>query len=406
MNVEGKLAKALDKQEGVLVVKASERDTVLSEISARMARYEKYDIDTYNELKALRQDVKDIFNKGLDPGDDILEQLWFLEPKTKEFVEKLSKSHIKTVTPEDFKAIAQIMSKNLASQVPILKDFTRFFGRLAEDFLANAKPTPSDYDITRADITGTLKKSVLGTRRKRPPSILEKIPGYHPGSTLAELLFGVREKKLPKKWTNVPWVNFDKKVIEQNFTQTFEERLSYQDKDGKWITNIIQVPQKTDPTFWEELLNKEGKINDIADAGKARTAFAVNGNHSNDAVLVKKFHLWGEKNGVQTSTVHDAFFANAADMLKARQALREIYAESLENNIIRLTLDEMYQRGLPRSLYNKYLNEAIETGLIPIAGRSRVGGKLLTEEDILKRSDILRSVPDGFKSDFGWYGVG
>jgi hypothetical protein len=116
--------------------------------------------------------------------------------------------------------------------------------------------------------------------------------------------------------------------------------------------------------------------------------------------------MWGMDNNVQTSTVHDAFFANAADMIKARRALRKLYADSLKNNIIRLTLDEMRARGLPDEIYNKYLNEAIDSGLIPIAGRSRINGKLMTESDILIPDDILREIKDDFSSDFGWYGVG
>jgi thioesterase domain-containing protein len=211
---------------------------------------------------------------------------------------------------------------------------------------------------------------------------------------------------MPKSWTNVPWVNFDGKTIEQNFTQSFEERLRYQDKDGNWITNILQIPQKTDASWWEEIINKSGKINDIADATKARTAFAVNGNHSNDAVIVKKFHLWGRENNVQTSTVHDAFFANAADMLKARSALRQIYSNVLDKNVIKMTLDEMHARGLPLDLYEKYLNEAIDTGLIPVVGRSMINGRYLKDTDILKSDDILKEIPKDFLDDFGWYGVG
>lgn len=401
MNVEGKLAKVLAKEEGVLVVKAADRDKVLAEISARMARYESFDPDIYAELKALRQDVKDVFNKGLDPGDDILEQLFFLEPKTKELVEKMSAQYVKTVTPEDFKAIASIMSENLREQVPILKDFTRYFGRLAEDFLAEAKPS----DYTR-DFSEYLAEKVYGIRQGQPPSFMEKLPWYKPNSPLSNLLFGVQQKDLPKKWTSVPWVNFDKKIIEQNFTQTFEERLRYQDKNGNWITNILQIDQKTDPSWMDELLNKADTINDIADATKARTAFAVNGNHSNDATLVKKFHIWGFDNGIATSTVHDAFFTNTVDMLKARKALRKMYAESLRNNVIKMTLDEMLKRGLPRAKYDQYLNEAIETGLIPVVGRSRINGRLLTNADILTERDILLDLPEGFLDDYGWYGVG
>ena len=272
LNVEGKLAKALSKEAGTLVVKAADRDTVLAEISARMARYETLDPELYADLKALRQDVRDIFNKGLAPGDDIMEQLYFLDAKTKSFVEKLSDVYEKVVTPEDFASIAKIMSENLAEQVPILKDFTKFHGRLAEEFLTHAKPSDSKTDWGKA-----IANEIIGVRKGRPPAILNRLPGYHPNSTLANIMFGIRNDKPPKKWTSVPWINFDGKTIEQNFTQSFEERLRYQDKDGKWITNIIQVAQKTDPTWWEAITNKADTINDIADAGKARTTFAVNG---------------------------------------------------------------------------------------------------------------------------------
>ena len=81
--VESKLSKALGKVPGNLVVKAEERDAVLSEISARMARYEKLDPIAYEELKALRADIKDIFNKGQSPSEDLMEQLYFLDPNTR-----------------------------------------------------------------------------------------------------------------------------------------------------------------------------------------------------------------------------------------------------------------------------------------------------------------------------------
>jgi len=298
--VESKLSKALGKEEGTLVVKAVDRDKILAEISARMARYEKFDPDTYNELKALRQDVKDIFNKGLPPGDDLMEQLFFLDNKTRDLVEKMSRHYEKVVTPDDFKAIALIMNDHMAANMPILSSYTKFMGRLAEDFVINAKPDMSMLD----KITQSIKIDALGKQKDKPPEILKRIPGWKPGGALSELLFGVREKKLPKSWTNVPAVNFDKKILEQHFTQTFEERLNYKDKDGNWVTNIIQVPQKTDPTWWEEFIGKEGKINDIVDASKARTAYGVNANHSNDGTLVKNFHIWGKKNNIATSTVN------------------------------------------------------------------------------------------------------
>ena len=49
MNVENKLAKALEKKGNFLVVKAADRDKVLAEISARAARYQKFNPDLYDE---------------------------------------------------------------------------------------------------------------------------------------------------------------------------------------------------------------------------------------------------------------------------------------------------------------------------------------------------------------------
>jgi len=422
LNVEGKLSKILEKDTNVLVVKASERDAVLNEISARMARYEKWDPETYSELKILKDNVKDVFNKGLNPGEDIMEQLYFLDPKTMDLVEKLTSTYDKLVTPEDFKAIAAIMSENLRQKTPILKDFTRFFGRLAEDYLANAKPSKSDFDwktISKITLRGSKKKGyvlpdyisrVLGIKAGEPLSekALKRFGFWKPDGTLSQIIYGIPDpsarrtgakyfkveilqvkdvfefelfhaNKLPKSWTNVPWVNFDGKVLEQNFTQVFEERLNYKDAYGNWVTNILQVPQKTDATWWEQIINKEGKINDIADSSKARTAYAVNGNHSNDATLVKNFHLWGAENKIETGTIHDAFFTNITDMLESRHALRKLYAQTLKTNVIKATLDEMLARGLPKSIYNKYLDEAIDIGLIPVPGRSKIGDRILTE---------------------------
>jgi SPP1 gp7 family putative phage head morphogenesis protein len=464
MNVEGKLSNILGKDTNTLVVRASERDTVLAEISARIARYDRFDKESADLLKQLRSDVRDVFNKGIDPGDDMMEQLYFLDAETRQLVEKMTKSYERIVTPTDFKTIASIMSDHLAEEVPILKSFTKYFGRLAEDYLVHAKPSSSKFDwrsIGKQSIRGDRTKGYtlpdtlsrfLGIKPGTSVSedVLKRIGLWNPNSTLTDIIYGVKApeirrtgtklfsfkttlpnldfkdllkqqylrketvaeieflsaNEMPKSWTRVPWVNFDGKTIEQGFTQTFEERLTYKNKLGEWVTNIVQVPQKTTTTWWDEALNSSGKINDIADATKARTAFAVNGNHSNDAVIVKRFHMWGADNNVPTSTIHDAFFGNAADMLKAREALRDIYANMLESNVILDTLKEMRARGLPLDVYNKYLNEAIETGLIPVVGRSRIDGKLMRKDDILLRGDILKDVPDGFLNDLGFYGVG
>lgn len=347
LQVEKYLAKALDKQEDVLVINSTQRQTVLSEIDARIAKYAQFDPETEAELRLLRKQVADVFNKGLDPGDEIMSQLYFLDPKTKDLVERMTRHYDNKVTPQDFKEIAKIMTEYMGQQVPILKTFTKFYGRLAEDYLKNAKPSKADFDwkeIAKIPLLGkkepTFNKYAVNyksTGWKLHPriseflgiqaneslidKILKRYDIWERNGTLYDIIFGISaplnrrtganyfkleytyptidlEKKalgkdvkvselklfwankLPKSWTNVPSVNFDGKIVEQNFTQSFEERLRYKDPDGNWIVNILQVPQKTEASWADQIVNRQGKINDIADATHARTAFGVNANHS------------------------------------------------------------------------------------------------------------------------------
>jgi hypothetical protein len=93
-------------------------------------------------------------------------------------------------------------------------------------------------------------------------------------------------------------------------------------------------------------------------------------------------------------------------MLPAREGLKLIYANAVSTQSVKATLDEMLARGLPKELYNKYLNEAIDIGIIPVAGRSIIDGRIVTEADILKRGDILEKIPADFKNNRYFYGVG
>ena len=116
--------------------------------------------------------------------------------------------------------------------------------------------------------------------------------------------------------------------------------------------------------------------------------------------------MWGKRLGIATSTIHDAFFANAADMLSGRNALRQIYANTLDKNVVKDTLDEMRRRGLPKAVYDQYMQEAIDIGIIPVPGRSKVGGRVMEYHDVLRKEDVLAPIPQGFSSDLGFYGVG
>ena len=68
-------------------------------------------------------------------------------------------------------------------------------------------------------------------------------------------------------------------------------------------------------------------INDIVDAQKARTAFAVNGNHSNDAVIVKRYHLWGQENNIPTYVFERPFDDFEKSRNHSMQKLRDVVTE-------------------------------------------------------------------------------
>jgi len=472
LNVEAKLSKALSKTGDRLIVSSDNMGKVLDEISAFAARYKRSDPRKYEELMALRKDIRDMLRKGLSPGDDLMEELYFLSSSSRDFLNKMSLQYLDIITPADFEKVAAIMSEYLAESAPILQDFTKFFGGLAKDYLEFANPRQSDYALSeilktyilQGRLRPKLSQNEMGKVVNNPiirkvlmwifdlkhesmlESTMQKFAFWDRNGTLADFLLGVKTNSfrrhefkikfgeikypvidglnisggkstlwkfnfgfkddLPKKWTQVPWVNWDNKTLEQKFTQRFDELLSYKNKDGTWSRNIVQVSQKTEPTLWESLLDTSNTFNDIADVNKAATAYGVNGNHSNDATLVKRFHLWGKKNGIATSTVHDAFFTNVEDLNAAKLALYDLYKRALSSNSIKATLDEMRKRGLPKELYDKWLNTAIEKGLIPIPGRSKVGGKLLRESDILSIEDFLKFNAADFTTNRSWYGIG
>ena len=122
---------------------------------------------------------------------------------------------------------------------------------------------------------------------------------------------------------------------------------------------------------------------------RAGIGMGVNGNHMNDASIVRQFHLWGRRSGVETATIHDAFFTNIGDAAKAKAALREIYADALEGNTIEETLKALRKEGLSRETYNKLRQQAIEDGLINPPNK-------------ITRKDVLAPIPSGMD----WYGIG
>mgnify|MGYP000347565771 FL=1 len=178
--------------------------------------------------------------------------------------------------------------------------------------------------------------------------------------------------------SDIPWVTFDGKVMMQRYRPQIQERIEFTDPvTGRKIANIYEDSAK------------DGRLIGKSSLNSASIGLGVNGNHSNDAVIVRKFHLWGLKNNVQTGTIHDAFFTNIGEARRAKDALRTIYADALEGDTIRKTLAKMKKEGLSDKSYRALLDEAKQLGLIDPPNK-------------LTRADILAD----FKEGEDWYGIG
>jgi SPP1 gp7 family putative phage head morphogenesis protein len=177
---------------------------------------------------------------------------------------------------------------------------------------------------------------------------------------------------------DIPWVTFDGKVMMQRYRGKSQTRIDFTDPvTGRKIANIYEG------TVEDGLLRGKHAFQD------ASIGLGVNGNHSNDAVIVRRFHLWGRDNGVDTGTIHDAFFTNLADAQKAKDALRTIYADALEGDTIRKTLYAWRKEGLTKSAYDALIADAKKRGLIDPPNK-------------LTRADILAPIKEGYD----WYGIG
>jgi SPP1 gp7 family putative phage head morphogenesis protein len=177
---------------------------------------------------------------------------------------------------------------------------------------------------------------------------------------------------------DIPWVTVDGKLLYQRYRPTVQERISFIDPvTGRRVSNVYEVAI-TDSKY----LGRSSIID-------ARSGLGVNGNHMNDASIVRKFHLWGRANNVNTATIHDGFFTNIVDSTDAKWALRRIYADAVEGQTLLRTLKEMRKQGLSKESYERLLKEAEELGL-------------LNPKDGITAEDILELILEGED----WYGIG
>jgi SPP1 gp7 family putative phage head morphogenesis protein len=177
---------------------------------------------------------------------------------------------------------------------------------------------------------------------------------------------------------DIPWVTFDGKILYQRYRPKVQTSIEFFDKEaGRMVRNIYE-----DKAEDASLLGKSSLM-------RAGIGMGVNGNHMNDASIVRQFHLWGYKSGVETATIHDAFFTNIGLADKAKGALREIYADSLDGNTIEETLKALKKEGLSDKTYRELRAQAIQDGLIDPPNK-------------ITRKDVLAPIPKGMD----WYGIG
>lgn len=178
--------------------------------------------------------------------------------------------------------------------------------------------------------------------------------------------------------TDIPWVTFDGKELIQRYRVKTQTSIEFwDDRAGRMVRNIYEERAK------------DGALQGKSSITNARIGLGVNGNHMNDASIVRRFHLWGADNGVDTATIHDAFFTNIADTDAAKVALRNIYADAVESETIRNTLRAMRKRGMSEATYRKLLADAKELGLVD-------------PPNPVTRADVLKPIPPGYD----WYGIG
>lgn len=177
---------------------------------------------------------------------------------------------------------------------------------------------------------------------------------------------------------DIPWVTFDNKTLFQRYRPKIQTSIEFYDPESRRLVRNIYEDSAKDAT----LLGK-------ASISRARIGMGVNGNHMNDASIVRQFLLWGKRTNTPTATIHDAFFTNIGDVDLAKSALREIYADAVESDTIRNTLKKMRELGMSEKSYRELLARAKEEGLVD-------------PPNAVTRRDILAPIPKGWD----WYGIG
>jgi SPP1 gp7 family putative phage head morphogenesis protein len=317
-NIEAKFSKIL-KAKGFLVITREEARGVYKIIDRAIKDAEFANADAVIVgLKNLKKEINELLEKQSPVGNKIIMAARELHPDVEDFVLKITNTKSGLITPNDFKAVSNIMARNLSDRAPITGKFIQFWKDAGESFVKETQKV------------------------------------------------------------DIPWVTFDGKKLYQRYRPKVQERIEFFDPVTRRMVRNIYEDSATD-----NIMRGKSAI------GDARIGLGVNGNHANDASIVRQFLLWGRKNNVDTATIHDAFFTNIADAQRAKDAIRSLYADAVESNTILNTLKAMRADGLSQATYNRLVAKAKAEGLIDPPNK-------------ITKKDILAPIPKGF--DF--YGIG
>ena len=233
------------------------------------------------------------------------------------------------------------------------RDFPEIY-RFLDDFTANGKPVLTAQRIN--DLADLLSEKLVNySSTPRDYIDLHK--------RIAERF--VRETGK----VDIPWLSFDNKVFLQNYRPKVDYEVRFRDPvTGNFVRNIYSRTADS------------GSLQGQAGVGDVRLGWAVNGTHTNDASVVRRFHLWGRRSNTDTATIHDAVFIHANDVNPSIDELNRIYAEFTDQGHFLANLDNLRRAGLSEESYNQFLEDARQLGFL----NNEFSGK-----------DILVENPDG-----------
>ena len=134
---------------------------------------------------------------------------------------------------------------------------------------------------------------------------------------------------------DIPWATFDGKVLTQRYRPKVEQAIQFKDPiTGKMVTNIYR------DVVDDDFLRGKGSI------GDAVTGLGVNGNHMNDASIVRQYWLQSRKQDKRIATVHDGFFSHIEDADWTKETLNDLYAQAVESRAIERTVKAMRDQAL------------------------------------------------------------